>query len=84
MDVSVDVQDSSSNLLGFMIQNMLDYSQIYNSNLRKNIKKFNIVKTVEKVISIQTMQAKEKNLSLTANFININMFDDENEVIKKK
>ena len=84
MDVSVDVQDSSSNLLGFMIQNMLDYSQIYNSNLRKNIKKFNIVKTVEKVMSIQTMQAKEKNLSLTANFININMFDDENEVIKKK
>ncbi len=84
MDVSVDVQDSSSNLLGFMIQNMLDYSQIYNSNLRKNIKKFNIVKTVEKVMSIQTIQAKEKNLSLTANFININMFDDENEVIKKK
>ena len=31
---------------------MLDYSQIQNGKFRKNIKKFNIFKTVEMVMSI--------------------------------
>jgi len=35
-----------------MIQDMLDYQQIKKGKFRKNISKFNIVKTIEDVIKI--------------------------------
>ena len=43
---------------------MLDYQQIKKEKFRKNISKFNIIKTIEDVMRIQRMQAKDKNLIL--------------------
>lgn len=37
----------------YMIQNLLDFNQIKAGKFRKNIKKFNIRDTVQKVMSIQ-------------------------------
>jgi hypothetical protein len=45
-----------------MIQDLLDYSQMRNGKFRKNISKFNIIKTIEQVMAIQRMQAKQKKL----------------------
>ena len=54
-----------------MIQDLLDYSQMRNGKFRKNISKFNIIKTIEQVMAIQRMQAKQKKLQFTCKFINI-------------
>lgn len=39
--------------MNFMVQDMLDLAQIKSGKFRKNIKEFNIRKTIEKVMSIQ-------------------------------
>lgn len=62
---------------------MLDYTQIQNGKFRKNIKKFNIVKTVETVMAIQRMQAKEKNLEFTVKYINIDEKLENQNIIMK-
>jgi len=49
----LDTQESSANLMSFMIQDLLDYSQIKAGKFRKNIKEFNIRDTVNKVMKIQ-------------------------------
>ena len=54
---------------------MLDYQQIKKGKFRKNISKFNIVNTIDDVMRIQRMQAKDKNLVLKSEFININLVE---------
>jgi hypothetical protein len=38
---------------------------------RKNIKKFNIIEAVEKVMSVQRLKAKSQNIEFKAIYINI-------------
>jgi signal transduction histidine kinase len=49
----LDIQESSSNLMSSMIQDLLDYSQIRAGKFRKNISSFNIRDTVNQVMKIQ-------------------------------
>ena len=46
----------------FIVQDLLDYAQIKAGKFRKNIKRFDIMDSVEKVMSIQQKSAKEKRL----------------------
>ena len=50
---------------------MLDYAQINAGKFRKNIATFNIRESIEKVVSIQRLQAESKGLSLPIVFENI-------------
>lgn len=47
------IQESSSNMMSCMVQDLLDYAQIRSGKFRKTIKLFNIRETVEKVMCIQ-------------------------------
>ena len=47
-----------------LVQDLLDYAQIKSGKFRKNIKSFDLKKTVEEVISIQEKQAESKNINL--------------------
>eukprot|EP00356_Strombidium_inclinatum_P015900 CAMPEP_0170509730 /NCGR_PEP_ID=MMETSP0208-20121228/65373_1 /TAXON_ID=197538 /ORGANISM="Strombidium inclinatum, Strain S3" /LENGTH=75 /DNA_ID=CAMNT_0010793117 /DNA_START=1359 /DNA_END=1586 /DNA_ORIENTATION=- len=49
---SLKVQDSSSRLMSFLVQDFLDYAQIKSGKFRVNVKPFDVTETVEKVISI--------------------------------
>lgn len=49
------IQDDSVSLLKFLVQNMLDYAQIRAGKLRKNITRFSIKDSIEKVININLM-----------------------------
>jgi len=73
------VQDNSSKMMTFLVQDILDYSQIKSGNFRKNIKGFNIRKAVEKVMSIQRRKAEEMKLDFEAVFVNINRHAVANE-----
>ena len=46
------VQDSSSKIMTFLVQDLLDYAQIKSGKFRINIKPFNIREMVEKVMCI--------------------------------
>jgi signal transduction histidine kinase len=61
----------------FMIQDMLDLAQIKSGKFRKNISEFNIKKSVQKVMDIQSQQAVDKKLALTCEFIGFH--DDEDD-----
>jgi hypothetical protein len=47
------VQESSASIMGFIVQDLLDYAQIKSNNFRKNITSFNIIDSVEKVMCVQ-------------------------------
>ena len=55
----------------FLVQDFLDYAQIKTGKFRKNITKFNIRDTVEKVIKMQSKKALDTKIKLFASFINI-------------
>ena len=45
--------------MGFIVQDLLDYAQIKSDKFRKNIAMFNIIESVEKVMSIQRTKAND-------------------------
>ena len=52
LEKSVKVQQNSSDLMTYLVQDLLDFAQLKSGKFRKNISKFNIRDTVEKVITI--------------------------------
>ena len=52
LEKSVKVQQNSSDLMTYLVQDLLDFAQLKSGKFRKNISKFNIRDTVDKVITI--------------------------------
>ena len=52
LEKGLKVQDSSANLMSFLVQDLLDHAQIRSGKFRKNIKTFDIRETIEKVMCI--------------------------------
>ena len=52
IDMSNDNQQTSGDLLEFMLQDLLDYSQIKNGKFCKNISIFNLRSAVEIIIAL--------------------------------
>ena len=48
----------------FMVQDLLDYSQISQKKFRENMKEFDLKKSIREVISIQQMKAERKGVEL--------------------
>ena len=65
------MQDSSVQIMSFMIQDLLDYSQIKQGTLRKNITRFNIRECIEKVMNIQREKTIDKGIDFFPMFLNI-------------
>jgi signal transduction histidine kinase len=68
LNKSLQVQDSSANLMTYLVQDFLDYAQIKAGKFRLDIKKFNIRKTVENVMAFQKNAAKDRRIKLIAHF----------------
>ena len=66
------VQNSSTKIMNFLIQDLLDFAQIKAGKFRKNIQEFNIQDAVEEVMSIQRDQAKSKGVDLSVKYENLN------------
>ena len=69
----LEIQESSANLMSFMIQDILDYSQIKAGKFRKNIKAFNIRDTVKQVMKIQQKKAQDQGNEFLATFEGIGL-----------
>jgi len=55
-------------MMSFLVQDFLDYAQIKSGKFRMNIKPFNVVEAVEKVILIQKLKAAESGILLKSEF----------------
>ena len=65
------IQESSANLMTFLVNDFIDLAQIKNQKFRKNIQQFDIMDAVEEVMSIQRHSAKDKNINFYATYVNI-------------
>jgi signal transduction histidine kinase len=62
------VQESSANILTFIVQDLLDYAQIKSGTFRKNPCEFNIKEAVEEVMLIQKRKAADNNIEFHASY----------------
>ena len=65
------VQDSSSTLMTFLVQDLLDYAHIKSNKFKPNIKPLNVVEMVDKVMGIQKDKAEAQGLDFSSEFVNI-------------
>ena len=65
------ISTSSTDIMGFLIQDLLDYAQIKSDKFRTNIDQFNIVDAVKKVMDVQRKQAKDRGIDLISDFQNV-------------
>jgi signal transduction histidine kinase len=65
-----EIQTSSSNLLLLNVEDILGFAQLKAGKFTKIIKKFNIKRCIEEIISIQYYQAKSKEIELISEFYN--------------
>ena len=52
LEMGLEIQESSSELMSSLVKDLLDYAQIKAGKFRQNITTFNIRKSIEKVMSI--------------------------------
>ena len=57
LQTSQTISKSSAELIKYIVQDLLDYSQINQGKFRANMTNFNIVDLIKEVVSIQQMKA---------------------------
>ena len=65
------IQDSSTDIMNSMIQDLLDYAQIKVGKFRKNITSFNLREVIEKVVSIMRNKGQAKGIAMPIVYENI-------------
>ena len=66
-----NVQTSSSKIIKFLIQDMLDYSQINQGKFRQNIKEFDLEKSVREIMNMQIIKAEDKGIFLSCDLTEV-------------
>ena len=74
-----EIQTSSSNLLLLNVEDILGFAQLKAGKFTKTIKKFNIKRCIEDIISIQFYQAKSKDIEISAEFEGFPLKNDKKE-----
>ena len=67
---SQSILDSSTNILHFFVNDLLDFAQIQSNNFKKTIEAFNVKDAIQELLEMQTFQAKSKNLKIQCFFNN--------------
>jgi signal transduction histidine kinase len=62
LDAGQVIQESSTNLMSFLVNDFIDLAQIKNNKFRKNIQQFDIRDAIEEVMSVQRLAANEKDI----------------------
>jgi two-component system sensor histidine kinase/response regulator len=71
LDEGNEIQNSSIGLMSFMIQDLLDFSQIKSGKFRKNISRFNVRDSIKKIMDMQRSKADEQGIDFFCSFPNI-------------
>lgn len=72
---SVSVMNSSSNMLLLHVEDILGYAQLKAGKFIKDIKSFNVRRTIDEIISIQQYKAEAKNIIISTSFLGFPLLD---------
>ena len=72
---SINIMTSSSNLLLLNVEDILGYAQLKAGKFVKNVRRFNIKRAIDEIVSIQQYQADCKKITIKTEFIG---FPDKN------
>ena len=65
---NLQIQQSSSKVMDFCVNDMISFAQINSNNFRKNSRNIDIKKSIEEIIMIQRHKAEFNKISLTCEF----------------
>eukprot|EP00356_Strombidium_inclinatum_P011678 CAMPEP_0170485268 /NCGR_PEP_ID=MMETSP0208-20121228/4574_1 /TAXON_ID=197538 /ORGANISM="Strombidium inclinatum, Strain S3" /LENGTH=162 /DNA_ID=CAMNT_0010758865 /DNA_START=268 /DNA_END=756 /DNA_ORIENTATION=+ len=66
MKVSTKIQESSANIMNFLVDDLLDFSQLNAGKFRQVLSTFNLKEAIDEVLAIQKEKAEMKGISLSA------------------
>lgn len=66
---SNQIQDSSANMMSFLVDDLLDFAQLNAGKFRKVTKAFNLREAIAEVVSVQKEKAKMAGINLTCKFV---------------
>ena len=64
------MQSSSTKILNFLVNDMLDFAQMRSGKFRKNIYNFDLKEAINEIVSIQMMKAEFCGIQLSFQMIN--------------
>ena len=64
IQTSNNIQESSSNMMSFLVDDLLDFAQLNAGKFRKVVKKFDLKDAINEVVSIQKEKAKMAGIKL--------------------
>ena len=73
------ILDSSTNILHFFVNDLLDFAQIQSNNFKKTLEAFNVKDAIQELIEMQTFQASSKNIKIQCFF---NNFMEDYHIVK--
>jgi signal transduction histidine kinase len=62
---SAKISKTSSKLMLYNVEDLLDMGQMESGNFRKIIQKFNMKKCIQEMLDVQMYKANDKNINLT-------------------
>ena len=62
---SAKISKTSSKLMLYNVEDLLDLGQMESGNFRKIIQKFNMKKCIQEMLDVQMFKANDKNINLT-------------------
>jgi len=62
------IQDSSANMMAFLVDDLLDFAQLNAGKFRKVIKHFDLNDAIKEVVNIQKEKAKMAGIKLSCHF----------------
>lgn len=61
---SCKISKTSSKLMLYNVEDLLDYGQMESGNFRKNIQQFDVKKAIQEIINVQLYKSSDKNIDL--------------------
>lgn len=69
IDNSNKIQESSSNIMAFLVDDLLDFAQLNAGKFRRTVKKFDLKEAIDEIVSIQKEKASMSGIQLSSEYI---------------
>ena len=70
LNEGLSIQEASTEMMTFLVQDLLDFAQIKANKFRKNISKFDIESSIEKLMKMHLLRAQQSKVKLHYQFVN--------------
>ena len=72
---SLKIQTSSTKILNFLVNDMLDFAQLRSGKFRRDLSSFNIKEAIQEIVNVQLLKAEFQGIKLSFVMVNFDMND---------